>query len=199
MSDPPLSGIYFKNKMIWVWTTLKFHPLMASRCWLAMGIFISFWDAFDFRRFSISVSVFRIIANMVNFKIKIWFSWFLVRSELDDNVKMTKYHESFTINFSANITNIRACSCKKTHKHTNLDHNLVTRWGDKDVSHVDVQVRYVHVQDISMSHRPNFSAVKIMGFQTWIRKNFEFTNTYWHSSEVKWKKRELRELNKLTR
>ena len=56
---------------------------------------------------------------------------------------MTKYHESFTINFSANITNIRACSCKKTHKHTNLDHNLVTRWGDKDVS---------QVQDMSMSH-----------------------------------------------
>lgn len=50
---------------------------------------------------------------MVNFNIKIWFSWFLVRSELDDNVKLTKYHESFTINFSANITNIRACSCKK--------------------------------------------------------------------------------------
>ena len=96
----------------------------------------------------------------------------MVRSELDDNVKMTKYHESFTINFSANITNIRACSCKKTHKHTNLDHNLVTRWGDKDVSHVDVQVRYVHVQDISMSHRPNSSRrSKLWAFKLEFEKN----------------------------
>ena len=78
---------------------------------------------------------------------------------------MTKYHESFTINFSANITNIRACSCKKTHKHTNLDHNLVTRWGDKDVSHVDVQ-------DISMSHRPNSSRrSKLWAFKLEFEKN----------------------------
>lgn len=55
---------------------------------------------------------------------------------------------------------------KKTDKHTNLDHNLVTRWGDKDVSHV---VRYVHVQDMSMSHTYDVQlrwGIKIMGFQT---------------------------------
>ena len=61
---------------------------------------------------------------------------------------------------------------KKTHKHTNLDHNLVTRWGDKDVSHVVVQVRYVHVQDISMSHRPNSSRrSKLWAFKLEFEKN----------------------------
>ena len=158
-------------------------------------LFVSVLDAFDFRRFLDDrlMSQFRIIANVVNFKIKIWFLWFLVRSELDDNVKLTKYDESFTINFSANITNIRACSCKKL---INTQILIITL-------SLGGAIKTCHVQDMSMSHTYEVQiregSRKLWAFKLEFEKKFEFTNTYWHSSEVKWKKRELRELNKLTR
>ena len=168
----------------------KFHPIIMAIDWLIpKWLFVSFLDAFDFRRFlNRSVSQFRIIANVVNFNIKIWFLWFLVRSEFDDNVKLTKYHESFTINFSANITNIRACSCKKTHKHTNLDHNLVTRWGDKDVSHVDV-----HVQDMSHTYEVQIrEGSKLWAFKLEFEKNLNLQTLI--DTQVRWsEKRENRE------
>ena len=63
---------------------------------------------------------------------------------------------------------------KKTHKHTNLDHNLVTRWCDKDVSHVDI-----HVQDMSHTYEVQIrEGSKLWAFKLEFEKKFEFTNTY---------------------
>ena len=39
MSDPPLSDIYFKNKMGWVWTTLKIDHVFLNALLFPVGIF----------------------------------------------------------------------------------------------------------------------------------------------------------------
>jgi len=40
MSDPPLSDIDFKNKMTWVWTTLKIRKKISAAWFIGQGVWL---------------------------------------------------------------------------------------------------------------------------------------------------------------